>query len=272
MLKGGLIEFPPGTSTPVSNPGAGHLWNFGMTLSGTADEIFPTGSLFWKAGDCSILKPFGLHGWRVPMNSSWRILHFLWEPEPEQIPLLDLPEIAPSCCRFHLKGLDEERHIRHAMLEAYAYMTGGFRPVDTRLAYNALTRALLWLNRVVNPPKKVSNIHIDKALCYIRKNIGQSFSLSDIARAAGVSASQLYLLFMREYNVAPMTYIENERMNIAAEMLGKSSFSIKEIALQCGYSDQRYFASRFKFHKKCSPSDFRSKHMADVIEIQSFKR
>ena len=259
MIQYGLNKFSPGKSVPLCNPCNRYLWSFALTLVGRAKQQRKDGYSIWGPGDLSIIKPFGMHGWRVLEGSDWKVIYFLLEPEPEWTALLDLPEITPGsgCCLVKLKGHPEEKHVRHAMLEAYAYLTGGSRPVDHRLAANAITRALLWVNRVANPSRSTLDIRLDKALTHIRKNIGLQLSLASIAKAAGISASLLYLLFMQEYKIPPMAYVENERIKTASEMLKHSCFSIKEITLQCGYSDQRYFASRFKHHRGCSPTQYR---------------
>ena len=53
-------------------------------------------------------------------------------------------------------------------------------------------------------------------------------------------------------------YLIRKRMERAGVMLQKTSMRIQEIAAECGYDNQRYFASSFKKFYGCTPTEFKA--------------
>ncbi|MBN2321069.1 MAG: AraC family transcriptional regulator [Acidobacteria bacterium] len=260
MLSCYLSEIPPGRTTPIINPGGGRLWALGVTLSGRAEQFLRGDRVIVEPGDVTILKPNGLCGWRVLDEKSWKLTYAMLLPKSSWVSLLDLPETFQDFCLLRLRGRAEIKHIRRAMLEAYAHYAGVTRPQDMRLAWNSIEKAALWINLAAHPTEETRDPRLDRITAYIRKYIGKAISLHDMAGAADVSISTMHLLFRRRLNTSPMAYVEGERMKIASEMLKNTNLSVKEISFSIGYPDQRYFASRFRHHTSHSPSEYRILH------------
>jgi AraC-like DNA-binding protein len=75
-----------------------------------------------------------------------------------------------------------------------------------------------------------------------------------LAEKAGISRKYFTTLFRRKYGISPKSYQVQQRMNYAKYMLQESDCSIKEAALQLGYSDQYIFSKQFKSIFGCPPS------------------
>ena len=256
MIESGLMAFPPGLAVPITDAGRGVLWNIAMTLSGEAEELRQDGRTHWTKGDFFALKPGVKHGWRVLGDAPWQVVWFLLQPGPELLPLLALPEVGVGSFLVRLGGACEERRVRQALLEARARLGAGARPTDLRLAHNALERALLWVGLAVGRDGRL-DVRLERALAFARRRLSDGFTLREMSRAAGVSASRLHQLFMAGLGLPPMAFVERERLRQAAALLEGSDLSVKEVAMRCGYANQRYFATRFKAVEGRTPSETR---------------
>ncbi len=86
--------------------------------------------------------------------------------------------------------------------------------------------------------------------------------VKNICNVGFMCTSNLYRLFLKNFGMAPKQYIIKLRMNKAISLLVESELSIKEVSLQCGFSDEKYFSRAFKRKYGYSPSQLREKtHM-----------
>lgn len=95
---------------------------------------------------------------------------------------------------------------------------------------------------------------------YLQQNYASKISLNDLARLFFCSQSTLVKTFKAEYQTTIISKLNDIRIEKAAELLTKSTFSIKEIASQCGYEDQNYFSKVFYNKYHMSPSSYRNTH------------
>lgn len=98
-----------------------------------------------------------------------------------------------------------------------------------------------------------------KAIYYIEKNFYQkSCTPANLAKKLNVSNSSLYRLFRNNSGISPEKYIQNYRLEQATQMLEKG-FSVKLVALSCGFSDPFYFSKVFKKFKGVIPTKYKAK-------------
>lgn len=91
----------------------------------------------------------------------------------------------------------------------------------------------------------------------IEKNLSDySFGVADIADAFDISGVYLRKKFNDEYGVSPCEYLAEKRMEKAVTLLETNYFSIKEVAMRCGFENEKYFSTVFKKHFGVSPSKF----------------
>jgi AraC-like DNA-binding protein len=64
--------------------------------------------------------------------------------------------------------------------------------------------------------------------------------------------------FRRERGVRLTVHINQERCNLAGHLLRTTRWSVKEIALRCGYSDPGYFSRIFSQREGTPPREFRT--------------
>lgn len=79
--------------------------------------------------------------------------------------------------------------------------------------------------------------------------------ISQLAKELGFSERKLYKLFQSNLGITPSKYLNEFRMRKALVFI-KSGQSIKQAALNVGFSNQSYFSSCFKKFYGMSPSKF----------------
>jgi AraC-like DNA-binding protein len=96
---------------------------------------------------------------------------------------------------------------------------------------------------------------------YIAINYNIIISLSELAQIASITPEHLCNIFKSITGVRVFEYINNVRIKNSKELLLKrSDMQIKQIALECGFTDVSYFCSVFKKLEKISPGEFRKLH------------
>lgn len=72
------------------------------------------------------------------------------------------------------------------------------------------------------------------------------------------SASSLQRAFKSHFGISPKQYLDKQRMIKALELLIDKDLSIKQIAVECGFTDEKYFSRVFKKNYGYPPSQFRN--------------
>lgn len=98
----------------------------------------------------------------------------------------------------------------------------------------------------------------DEILAYIDENCYDSeLSLQRISEHFKVSSKYLSLLCKKRYGMTYLQYIQNKRICRASQLLAEKEYSLSEIAVMCGYTNQLTFRRNFKSIMGRNPSDFR---------------
>lgn len=101
-----------------------------------------------------------------------------------------------------------------------------------------------------NPNKKseisTKNEYIEKAIEYIQNNFSSKVTLPDVAGICAVSPEHMSRSFKKETGFGFSEYLTIIRLKHAENLLKNTSFSITEIAEQCGFEDSNYFSCVFK--------------------------
>ena len=92
---------------------------------------------------------------------------------------------------------------------------------------------------------------------YIKNNLSQKITLSDIARNLHCSIVTVTENFRTEFNLTVMEYVMQKRMQKAERLLGNRELSIRDISEACGFSNVACFSRNFKNKYGTSPRDWR---------------
>jgi AraC-like DNA-binding protein len=97
-----------------------------------------------------------------------------------------------------------------------------------------------------------------KAQAFIRDNFSESFSLDELASAAGASPFHLVRLFRKHSGLTPFDFLRSFRVE-QAKALMRTCESLTEVAYRAGFYDQSHFVRSFKNHTGFLPSYFRKR-------------
>jgi len=108
-----------------------------------------------------------------------------------------------------------------------------------------------WL-RALNDP------HVGRAIRLFHQDPKRAWNLAGLCREVGVSRTVLVQRFRDYMGVAPMSYLQSWRMQLAAGMLAGGSDPIGRIAAEVGYESEAAFSRAFKRCTGAPPASWRS--------------
>lgn len=100
---------------------------------------------------------------------------------------------------------------------------------------------------------------VGRALALLHGEPARPWTLEGLARAASVSRSVLAERFKRLTGLAPMQYLTQWRMQVAATMLAEGDASVAAVAFGVGYGSEAAFSRAFKRALGASPAAWRQR-------------
>jgi AraC-like DNA-binding protein len=87
---------------------------------------------------------------------------------------------------------------------------------------------------------------VGRALGLLHERPAEPWTVDELGRQVGLSRSALHERFVHFLGQAPMQYLTNWRMQLAAGLLRRSNATVASIALEVGYDSEAAFARAFK--------------------------
>jgi AraC-like DNA-binding protein len=139
---------------------------------------------------------------------------------------------------------------RYVSSEASAGALGdGLARHATSLLADSITRKFSAQGRRAEP--------ILRALAIIEERYAEPLTVAELARAAGMGVSRFHEQFRRETGHTPAERLAAIRLDRAEDLLRETRFSIAEIALAVGFSDQSALTRSFRRRRGTTPAAFR---------------
>jgi AraC-like DNA-binding protein len=197
------------------------------------------------------------------------------DPRLSQIFLSGLPPVFKVSIRNNASGKWLENSIRFSVNEADASRAGGEAVlaklsevlfVETLRSYIAQlpTDQTGWLAGARDP-------EIGKTLAVMHRSPEYPWTLVSLAKEAGVSRSVLAERFRRYLNEAPMAYLTRWRLQLGAQRLVSTSYSVAQIASEVGYESEAAFNRAFKREFEVPPARYRNQFRSARGERASSK-
>ena len=172
----------------------------------------------------------------------------------------------------HLKESNEwQKRVLHdiADMEAYLEDENGYLKTMS-LIFDIWEQ--LFKNLVTNESDEEVSFDLTcmkRMIQYIHKNYMNKISLQKICEAGNVGRSKCNALFEKYYNVSPIEYVKNFRIEQGAKLLTMSDMSVTEIAYETGFTDGSYFSKAFSNKIGISPLKYRAigKGMSRYYEL-----
>jgi AraC family transcriptional regulator, arabinose operon regulatory protein len=157
-----------------------------------------------------------------------------------------------------LRGSVLDGQVREQMVRMHQHARSGVR-AGHALAMNALEAVLILANEGNPGPSGMRlDARLEGALSFIGAHLGGRLTLEGIAQAAHVSAPHLSRIFRGRMGRSVMSYVEQQRMTRACQLLEMTSQPIAGIARDVGFEDPFYFSTRFRRMFKVSPGAYRA--------------
>ncbi len=189
-----------------------------------------------------------------PGKRHWHLLWSHFRPRPHWGVWLNWPEVSRGLRSLKIDDPAVFREVRQAMLDTIR-LARQPQAESLDLAVNAFERALLWINSANNT--RALDERVRQAVELMAKNLHEPFALAGLARACGLSVSRLAHLFREQIGLPPQQYLEELRLQRAAQLLRSTGLRIGEIASESGYAGAFYFSARFHRKFGMSPSEYR---------------
>ncbi len=107
-----------------------------------------------------------------------------------------------------------------------------------------------------------TRIRIENARSYIQTNISDpNLRVANMAKMAEMSEVHFRKLFTSLYQMSPSSYILNERVNYAKELMALNELRLEDVAMQSGFSSLAHMCKVFKTLVGVTPGTYRANHM-----------
>lgn len=93
---------------------------------------------------------------------------------------------------------------------------------------------------------------------WIRINICSNITVTDISKRFNYNPDYLSRIFKKRIGMTLIKYINVLRITMSKKLLACSDYSMKEIAYNVGFNDEKYFLKLFKAHENMTPTQFRN--------------
>jgi AraC-like DNA-binding protein len=94
---------------------------------------------------------------------------------------------------------------------------------------------------------------------HVLAHYGETLTVTQLARLAHLSVSQLQREFSRLFSMSPIEYVTRVRLHMASRQLEQSTKPVGQIALDCGFYDQSHFTRLFRHRNGLSPLEYRQR-------------
>lgn len=142
---------------------------------------------------------------------------------------------------------------------------------DSKQAYHGenlqhmVTLVLNIISRNVTPREmvpshtKMEEPLINKILVYLRQHvyIPDKLRIKELAQQFNLSPNYIGEYFKKLTGESLHCYITQYKMNIIEQRLAYSDYSVGQIAVELGFSDESHLSRQFKKHKGVTPGEFR---------------
>lgn len=156
--------------------------------------------------------------------------------------------------------------------EACVEEAGGFEFTVREL----LSRIVLLLSqscavsRQTLPEKaRRDNLRAKTMLRLLQTHWSEPLTLGQIAQSAAVSSNECLRCFRSILGISPIRYLNQLRIQQAAQLLLSSPRRICDIAAECGFQEMSYFAKVFREQTGCTPSQYRLRYQGGKETVKT---
>lgn len=105
---------------------------------------------------------------------------------------------------------------------------------------------------------------IKSMINFVRQHYTETLEPAAIAKSAGISERECFRCFKKMIGQTPVTYLQQYRISVAAELLAHTDESVTEICFAVGFLDTSYFSKIFKRYMHMTPREFRNQSKQEI--------
>lgn len=175
---------------------------------------------------------------------------------------LDFEQLRAGSRSFVLISAENDRERYLALFRILLEEIEQNRPSHHQIAQNILQILILSFMRELRSELKIvrparSSVECEKVISFIEENLGKPLNLDQLADITHLSKFYLIHTFKEMVGMTPIRYLNFRRIEEAKRLLAATNHSIAKISDHLGFSNQSYFAHRFKDETGVSPSVYR---------------
>jgi AraC-like DNA-binding protein len=190
------------------------------------------------------------------------------EPRLSQVFLAGLPPVFKVNIRQDQSGQWLESSIQYSIANMNPGVAGG-QAVLAKLCETLFAETLRryvaqlpdaqtgWLAGARDP-------EVGKVLALMHRQPATQWTIADLAREVGLSRSVLAERFRYFIGEPPVAYLTRWRLQVGAQMLNSTSYSVAQIAAEVGYDSEQSFNRAFKREFGNPPARYRNEAKAAV--------
>lgn len=117
-----------------------------------------------------------------------------------------------------------------------------------------------FMDNIIHQNEKLSNTNckINEIANWININYNSNLTAHKIAETFNYNQDYLSSAFKKYTGISLLKCINKTRISASKQLLLNSSFSIKEIALQVGFNDDKHFMKLFKKFEDVTPTEYKN--------------
>lgn len=104
-----------------------------------------------------------------------------------------------------------------------------------------------------------TDFRLRRAFEYAKSNLQRDLSLPRLAMITNVSVWHICRLFRHDIGISPVRYVKLLRLRCAADLLTKTSLSVKEVMASVGINDGSHFVRDFRNFTGEFPVEYRAR-------------
>ncbi len=255
----GDLQFQGVGQTQALRPEGTRDWLMVLTLSGRGYVCTDGREAVMERGSLLLIAPGTPHDYgHLDDDGAWVDIWVHFHPRAHWLPWLSWPQLGKGTML-----LDVSASLVTVEAEMRMLLESGRSASRLRddIALNCLERVILACD-ALNPMQATARLdpRIRRSLDFVAERLHMPLSINMLGREVGLSRSRFTTLFTEQMSMSPQTYIENIRLDRAAQLLRMTHWSISQVADRTGFSNAYYFSTRFRRRHGIPPSEFRSRY------------
>lgn len=161
------------------------------------------------------------------------------------------------------------------ILDEYGSQRPGRDTILQHLLEAMLVEALRWPSQSTHLVSRgliagLRDPSISRTLRAMHSDVGHGWTVTELARCAGMSRSAFAARFVATVGCAPMEYLARWRMSLAQDALSCGEKSLDHLAVEIGFQSASAFSTAFRRRLGCAPGAFartaRKSHRVDATQ------